>query len=296
VLLARWAGFPARIGYGFNQFHVENGKDVIRPSDAAQWLEVSFDGYGFVPLLDKPPKADTNLDNPNKPDAGVVASDDVAVELFLPVDIPRPVPLFEVVRARLYQAAPLLLVLLLLRAAAPELLRSIRRRRREKYGLETGPRARIAAAYAEVRDAANDLNVGDPFATPLEYLARVVPDAEHTELAWLVSRSMYGDLAVTVTDGDAAVAEELSRSLRRRLRNGQPAQIRILGFLSQASLQSPFTDEVPNVKLPAPGRALAARRRAWASERARRRRQRRLRRETQSRHSRVPVFAFRRSR
>jgi hypothetical protein len=295
VLLARWAGFPARIGYGFNEFHVEDGKKVIRPADAAQWLEVSFDGYGFIPLLDKPPKADTSLDNPNKPDAGVVASDDVAVELFLPVDLPRPVPLFELVRARLLQALPLLMILLTARAAAPEVLRAMRRRRREAYGQAFGPRARIAAAYAEVRDIATDLNVGDPFATPLEYLARVVPDAEHTELAWLVSRSMYGDLATTATDGDAAVAEELARSLRRRLRTGQPAQIRVLGLLSQASLRSPYTDEVPNLALPAPGRALAARRRAWADERARRRRQQRLRRETQARR-RWPARAFRRTR
>src|SRR5206468_3918177 len=56
VLLARWAGFPARLAYGFNGFETENGESVIRPKNAAQWLEVAFPGFGFVPLLDKPPK------------------------------------------------------------------------------------------------------------------------------------------------------------------------------------------------------------------------------------------------
>jgi len=283
VLLARWAGFAARIGYGFNGFHIENGQDVIRPNNAAQWLEVDFDRYGWVPLLDKPPRADTSLDNPKQPDKDVVASDQVAVELFLPLGLPRPVPLFELVRARLLQALPFVLILLALQLTAPIVVRALRRRRREQWGRAMGPRGRIAVAYAEWRDLATDLNVGDPFATPIEYLANVEVDHDHTELAWLVSRAMYGDLAADPSEADAAAAEELSLSLQRRLRAGQPTQIRVLAALSQASMRKPYTDEVPNMGLPAPGAAVARRRATIAGELARRRRRRRLRREVRDR-------------
>jgi hypothetical protein len=104
-----------------------------------------------------------------------------------------------------------------------------------------------------------DLNVGDPYATPLEFLGRVEPDDEHTEFAWLVARALYGDLAVTVTDVDARIAEELSASLRRRLFRGQPFQSRVLAVLSRASLKYPNTTELPSaplLRLPRP-RALS---------------------------------------
>jgi hypothetical protein len=262
ALLARWAGFPARVAYGFNGYDVVKGATVVRPDDAAYWLEVDIAGYGWVPFLDKPPKADSSLSNARKPDKGVVASDEIAAELFLPVALPHPVPLFELVRARLLQALPFVLLLLALRAAAPTVVRNLRRRRREQWGLARGPRARVAVAYGEFRDAATDLNVGDPFATPLEFLAGVVEDDEHNELAWLVSRCMYGDLAAGATHEHAEAAERLSDSLRRRLRTGQPTQVQALAYLTQASLRRPHTDEIPNLTMPAPFAALARRLRA----------------------------------
>jgi hypothetical protein len=259
ALLARYAGFPSRIAYGFNLYDQIKGINAVRPDDAAYWLEVDIAGYGWVPFLDKPPKADTSLTNPHKPDKGVVASDKVAAELFLPVALPHPVPMFELVRARLLQALPVVLVLLALRAAAPTVVRNLRRRRRELWAVGRGPRARVAVAYAEFRDAATDLNVGDPFATPIEYLARVVEDDEHKELAWLVSRCMYGDMATTVTEEHAETAQRLADSLRRRLRSGQPTQVQALAFLTQASLRRPYTEEIPNMTMPAPVSALGRR-------------------------------------
>lgn len=292
ALLSRWAGFPARIAYGFNGFDKVGGRTVVKADDAAQWLEVDFKGYGWVPLLDKPPHADTSLNNPHKPDQNVVAGNEVAAELFLPVGLPQPVPLFELVRARLLQALPWILLLLILRALAPTFVRWRRRRRREQWARAAGPRARVAVAYAELRDAATDLNVGDPFATPIEYLARVQDDEEHQELAWLVSRTMYGDLAQDVTEAEAVAAEHLSDSLRRRLRSGQPTQVQGLAFLTQASLRRPYTDEVPNLTLPAPGAALARRWNAFWSERAARRaRKRLLRRSATTTRRRFPFRA-----
>jgi hypothetical protein len=280
VLLARWAGIPARIGFGFNGVNDEAGLSTVRPKNAAQWLEVWFDGYGWLPLLDVPPKAQTALDDPKDADEKVVASDDVAVDVFVPVGLPRPVPLYELVRARVLQLAPLLLVLLALRLAAPSVARALRRRKREQWAQLVGPHARIAVAYGELRDIAFDLNVGDQFATPIEYLARVEEDHDHGELAWLVSRAMYGDMIHTLTDADASMAEELSLSLQRRLRQAQPTQIRVVAALSQASLRSPFSDEIPNVTLPAPGEALRHRIDPIRARIRAQRRRRRLARES----------------
>ncbi len=271
VLLSRWAGFPARIGFGFNQFHDENGVHAVHPDNAAQWLEVNLDGKGWLPFLAKPPRADADLDNNKKTDSDVVASNEIAVQLFLPVGLPHPVPLFELVRARILQALPLIFVVLLARGAAPALCRVGRRRRRDRWADNNGPRARIAVAYAEFRDLATDLNVGDPFATPIEYLDRVEPDEDHDELAWLVSRTMYGDLAPVASDDDARIAEELSASLQARLRSGQATQVRLLSLVTQASLQSPYTDEVPNLQLPRPGAWVVARVKAVRVPRVRRR-------------------------
>ena len=43
-MLARWAGIPARIGFGFDGVNDENGVLTVRPGNAAQWLEVYFEG------------------------------------------------------------------------------------------------------------------------------------------------------------------------------------------------------------------------------------------------------------
>src|SRR5205085_1279329 len=45
VLLARWAGIPARIGYGYYNPDAKpnaKGSVEVRPSDGAMWLEAYF--------------------------------------------------------------------------------------------------------------------------------------------------------------------------------------------------------------------------------------------------------------
>jgi hypothetical protein len=277
ALLARWAGVPSRIGFGYNDLNDEDGVKTVRPKNSAQWLEVRIDGFGWIPLLDVPPKAQADLDTKNEDDERVLPSTDVAVEAFVPVELDNPRLLFEQVRAVLLELLPFVVALLLVYLSIPFVAKQRRRRKRERWADALGPRARIAVAYAELRDAATDLSVGDPFATPLEYLSRVVDDPEHTELAWLVSRAMYGDIARGVTPEDAEEAEIMALSLRRRLRQAQPAQVRAIAALSKASLHKPFTEEVPNVALPTPFADLQAR---IARTRAARRRARRMKRLT----------------
>ncbi len=255
AVLARWVGVPSRIGTGYVGLNEENGKFTVRPKNAEQWLEVYFDGYGWLPLLDVPPKAQADLANKDQDDR-IEPSTDIAAQIYVPVEVDNPRLLFEQVRDVLAMVAPFLAAALLLYMCAPMFARTARRLRRERWAEPLGPRARVAVAYAEFRDAATDLSVGDPFATPIEFLDHVHEDGEHRELAWLVTRALYGDLAYDVTDADALLGEEMANSLVRRLRQAQPMQARFVAALARSSLIRPFSDEMPNVAIPTPLRAL----------------------------------------
>ena len=251
AMLARWAGVPSRIGFGFDGFNDENGVFTIRPANAAQWLEVYFEGHGWVPLIEAPEQAKQALDNEDDAlfDPNTLASNEVAVDLYIPVKLESIRLLYERIRGRIIEALPFVAGLIAIYLATPAAMKQWRRYKRRRWATSYGPRTQIAVEYAEFRDLAHDLNVGDPLDTPLEYLKRVVDDEEHQEFAWLVARALYGDLAVGVTDADARAAEELAGSLRRRMFRGQPFQSRVLAVITKASLRQPYTDEVPNVMM-----------------------------------------------
>ena len=267
AMLARWAGIPARIGYGFDGVNDEDGTLTVRPKNGSNWLEVNFDGYGWIPLIGTPPKAKSSLDTDEntKFDPTIVPSDDVAVELYVPIELESLRLLYQRIRSLIATLAPYLLALGAAYLSAPAARRWLRRRHRREWARQRGLRHEIAVEYAELRDAATDLNVGHPSETPLEYTLRVVDDAQHAELAWLVTRSLYGDLAFSLTDEDVERAAEMSASLRRRMSRAQPFQSRALAVLSRASLRTPYTTEVPNVR-----RLVRIRRRRPTQQRGRR--------------------------
>jgi len=65
----------------------------------------------------------------------------------------------------------------------------------------------------------------------------------------------------------------MGASLRRRLRKGQPLQVRVLAMLSKASLLQPYENEPPNVRIPQLPRPWRRLRRRFAElQRARRHR------------------------
>jgi hypothetical protein len=251
AMLARWAGWPARIGFGFDDFNEEDGIKTVRPRNGANWLEIEVEGSGWTPIIGAPPKAKSSLDtDPNaRFSETIVPSDDVAVELLVPVKVESLRLLYERIRAVVVAALPFVAALVALRLSTPALRRALRRRKRRRWAQATGPRAAIAVEYAELRDALYDLNVGDAFDTPLEYLQRCVADDEHEELAWLVTRATYGDLAFSVTDAHADIAADLAHSVRRRIAGAQPFQSRVLAWLSRESLRHPYTTEVPTVRM-----------------------------------------------
>ena len=243
VLLERWAGIPARIGYGFDKGKAQSdGSEEIRPSNGSSWLEVNFKGLGWFPVTGAPLHAksaagDKQLANT---DQNVLPSDDIAISLFIPVDQVTPALLYEQIRPVVVAVILALLAIALAYALWPAVWKAWRRYRRRNWALRTGRRARIAAAYAEFREMAIDLGDSHYAETPLHYLDHVVEDPEHIELAWMVTRLLWGDLVGKATDDDVNAAEEMSRSLKRRMSRAQPFSVRILANISRLSLRHPY--------------------------------------------------------
>lgn len=248
ALMSRWAGIPSRIGFGFQADPTAKspeGAFTVRPKDAISYPEVYFDGYGWLPVTGLPQKAKANSSNSNaQKNKDVKPSDDFGVQLALPEQTPPPSRLAQTLLVILLVAAGVALVTYLGYLVSPALRKVYIRSKRRARARELGPRAQIALAYAEFRDADTDLGYGFEADTPLAHLSRFAEDAEHRELAWLVTRALWGDLRNDVTPAMAAHAEELSRALRQRLNSAHPATLRILAVFSRASLKKPYAPEL----------------------------------------------------
>ncbi|GAC1576594.1 MAG: hypothetical protein NVS3B24_06580 [Candidatus Dormibacteria bacterium] len=271
VLLARWSGIPARMAFGYYGGQKVSSGYEIRPRDGANWLEVYFSGYGWVPVFGTPPQARATLNqNDKNRNVQVRPSDDISAEIYIPFTLENPTYLYEVIRYWVAVATPVILALIMLAFLYPFPLKLLRRRSRRRWAGARGIAAQVAVEYAEFRDAATDLNTGNRQDTPLEFLDRIDDDAEHEELAWLTTRALWGDLARDLHPEDAEAARELSESVRRRLAKAQTPVTRFLALGSRASLREPFDRDLPNPwgksrKARKPGRRGAVLGRAFAA-------------------------------
>ncbi len=246
ALLARWAGMPARIGYGYFGGQPTGGRVEVRPRNGATWLEVHVTGYGWVPIVGTPPRARVSLSTDQQNgDPSVQASDELALVTYVPVRLQTVRLAYVLVRYYALAALPFLLVGALLLLGLPAAVRQVRRVRRGRRARALGLPAQVAAAYAELRDTATDLAIGHPAMSPLEFCDAVAPDAEHRELAWLVTRAVWGDLSRDLQEQDVVAARELSASVTTRLRAAQPGFDRAAALASRASLSRPWTRELP---------------------------------------------------
>jgi len=270
ALLSRWAGVPSRIGYGYySRTPKATGGTVydITAADGAVWLEAYFDGQGWVPIVGTPPKAQASINNkPKKQDATIRASDRLSLVVYVPVQHSSIELLYELVQYWAVRVLPLVALAILLLVFYPGALKAVRRFLRRRWAGQHGPRELLAVAYAELRDLATDLNVGSPVMTPLEFVDALEEDAEHRELAWLVTRAMWGDLIRDLRAEEAEAGADMADSVRRRLRQASPGANRAVAIASRASLRDPFSHEVPNTwrrrrdrrrRLVLPRRALA---------------------------------------
>ena len=220
----------------------------FRPKHGAAWLETYFEGHGWVPIIGTPPRAKASLSNEQKNnDPRVVPTDELAVTVYVPVRAQSVRLLYELVRYWLKVVLPILLGVVVLVVGYPAGIKLLRSRRRRRWGRDHGPLPRIVVAYSEFRDRAYDFNVGDVSWTPLEFRAAVDDDDEHTELAWLVTRAVWGDLGRDLRIEDVEAAEDMARSMTKRLSAEQTGLNRILGWVSRTSLRDPYSDEIPNL-------------------------------------------------
>lgn len=254
ALIARWVGVPARIGYGyFGGDAKEPDVASIRPRHGATWLEAYFQGFGWVPIVGTPPRAQSSLSASSKNrNPSVKPSENLTLYSYVPVRLKSIQLIYTVVRYWAGLLIPAVLSALLAIWLYPGLVKVLRSGRRKRWARQIGLKERILVAYAAFRDAAFDLGVGHPTLTPLEFLKMVQPDKEHDELAWLVTRGLWGDLVRDLNDQDAALAEEMAASLVKRVRSLQPGMSRLMAFASRNSLRNPFTDEIPNLWWPTP--------------------------------------------
>ncbi len=248
AMLARWAGVPSRIAFGYQPQTAGDGTYEVHPRDGSAWLEAWFQGYGWLPIVGVPPHAQATFDRGQRnTDSSITPTDRLGLVVYVPVQEHTSLALYEQAQWWLLRVLPVAVVALLLLLAYPVLIKRLRAARRTRWALQRGPAARIAVAYAGFRDAMRDLAIGDPVLTPLLFLAEIEPDDEHAELAWLVTRGLWGDLRRDLRDSDAEAAELLARSVQRRTVRAQSLLTRILAAVARTSLRDPYSDEVPNL-------------------------------------------------
>ena len=244
ALLARWAGVPSRIGYGCDGGRQVNGLRQVTPTDASTFVEVYFPGYEWLPVIGTPAHAKATSGNNLKQQSGAQAAQVYGTNVYLPV----PTAPGSAFAANLAEGIGFvvagILFLLLVYLLLPLFRKAVVRSRRRDAARTAGPRARVALAYAEWRDYATDLGYRHPSETPLAFLEVVTPDEEHSELAWLATRVIWGDLRDSTTNDMAEAAEELSRALRRRLGQAQPFTARFLAALSRLSEREPWAPDL----------------------------------------------------
>ena len=247
AMLSRWAGVPSRIGYGYDGGVVlPNGTREVRPKHGSSWLEVWFPGAQWLPVLGQPSKATASLqpDAPTNPAAGVEASTDIAVHVYFPLHTKAASPFYAQVRRVVALAVPIGLVLALMYVTWPAAWKAWRRWRARRRARAGGIQAEIAQAYAEFRDLCTDIGIKGWSLPPLAFLDMVVDDAEHRELAWLVTRTIWGDLRHHRTEDHAADAVELARALKKRVAQAQPLTIRLIAAVSRLSIRHRFAPEL----------------------------------------------------
>ncbi len=259
VMLARWVGVPARVGYGYYGGEKVGNVVEVHTKHGAMWLEAYFEGSGWVPIVGRPPRAKSSLSrNQKNEEPEIRPTDELGAVVYVPLRLQRITLLYVLVQYWLSKAAPWVGLGLLVLAFYPGLLKIMRRARRRRWAYRHGARERIAAAYADLRDFAIDLNLGHPSFTPIEFLDVTIEDEDHRQLAWLVSRAIWGDLQRDVRIDDVEQCEAWARSVRKRLSQGQSPLMRTLAIASRASLKDPYSAEMPNMWLPWSPRKRAA--------------------------------------
>lgn len=195
ALMARELGYPARVVMGYTPETVPQGGVVdVRGEDVTAWVEVAFEGFGWVAFDPTPEQTDipvsTVSDPQTKPRAQVrqpPQTEERPDELITAADRPQQdddraepfsLPWWATV---LLVAAGIPLVFYVVPLLIFALLRRVRRQRRQRGD----PDARIAGAWDETVDRLAELG----YAVPMRETRPRVAAAMHPGLAPLASRA-----------------------------------------------------------------------------------------------------------
>ncbi|HEY8523351.1 MAG TPA: transglutaminaseTgpA domain-containing protein [Acidimicrobiales bacterium] len=223
ALLARAADLPTRIAVGFASSG-SAGRDEVTAHDATAWVEVKFEGIGWVPFNPVPNPDVTNTPPPD------VAGGGGTPDTQTPTTIPRPdenaAETGSAVEEEPTEAGGSAVVWIALGAAvvvalvtAPALVRARRRRRRRRA---PDPGDRVAGAWAEAVDQLARSGVRTPPTAAVRDVvaagrAALAAEAEPLgPLGELVNRARFARRGVA--ESDAAAAWELSDAFAARRR------------------------------------------------------------------------------
>jgi transglutaminase-like putative cysteine protease len=268
AVMLRTLGIPARVATGFTPGHlVEGSTDTwsVETSDLHAWVEVPFEGYGWLPFEPTPggmanpamatyaavsagstcPSKSNDCQGDGGPNGGgehtgKPKSDTVqGREQTDPINT-RPNGGVSTITPPESSGGvrPLVLATWLAAAAglvliAVPLVRWFRRRRSVRRA-QREPRALILATYDVFSERAGDLGLGrGPGETPREYRHRIeatdlLTDGHMERLTGTVVRAAYGPRPVT--DDDAADAAADAEHVIRDLRRSTPLRRRIVGI------------------------------------------------------------------
>ena len=232
ALMARSLDYPARVVMGFAP-EVREGQDevVVTGKDVTAWVEVAFDGVGWVPFFPTPDETDIPQDQNPKPQsepqpqvrqpprtqadendlvAGVEIDDSSNDDPFL-FEIPG---WLVVVGIALLVPALIIFVPLLLIAAVK------RRRRARRRDATRGDRA-AAGAWDELVDQLTELGYAVPANLTRRSTARElstrVPGSESLEsVAWLVDDAVFSGSEVSPAQSEQVWSESLAAVDRAR--------------------------------------------------------------------------------
>lgn len=250
ALVLRSQGIPARVVMGFAP-PVTGARVEVRGDDAVAWVEVPFDGLGWVPFdptptKDRPPEPDlpppppdARAENQPPPPTTIpspeVLSDDLDAEPSEP-PIKRSaggLPFFLRMLVTVAKIALVPLVFVVLPACAVLALKSRRRRRRRRTG---PPAAKVAAAWTEVLDLSRDIGHPVPRRATRAEASRLIAASGAADLAGQADAVVFGG-----TDPTDAEAETVWRSvdaLRTTMLGELPRVERLLASVSLTSLRS----------------------------------------------------------
>ncbi|MBT0994756.1 transglutaminase-like domain-containing protein [Cellulomonas sp. DKR-3] len=237
ALMVREMGLPARVVLGF----VPSAEDVagdepvqVTGDDVEAWVEVGFEGFGWVPFDATPPRErtpdNTDIEKPTDPQPQVVQPPPPPPGAVTPPDEddeqPAPEPPSDddgsaaIWRTVAIVAVSVLVPLLVL--ALPfvvvGLIKAVRRRRRRNRGDTV---TRVAGGWAEVLDTAADLR-------------QPVPDhATRTESAAVLAAAFVGEPSRRRPDVGAEVRELARTADRAVFAPGEPPPEQVDAYWSR---------------------------------------------------------------